>query len=370
VLGVVTVAVLVLVVVLAGGGHGARRQRPLRPALAAPAGPGLLGVNVNRLFDDQTYSPAQIGAQLDAVRATGATVTRCDALWQASEPSPPHDHVHRYAWTFDDTVAGDLATHGLAWLPILDYSPPWAQSVAGQPHSAPRDDGDFAAYARAFAARYGAGGAFWRAHPALPARPVTTVEIWNEPDNGEFWEHPDAAAYARLYLASRAAIDAVDPPMRVLIGGLTAAPTFLPAMRRAVPALAGHVDGVAIHPYGSPAVALAKVRAARATLAGLGMGSVALYVTELGWTTSPPGALDYVAATGRPAWIERTLPAVARSGCGVAATILYTWITPGLNPADSQDWYGIAGTPSQAAFAAALRAAAGTSASPAPACAT
>jgi hypothetical protein len=349
---------------------------PQRPALAAPTGAQQFGASVNRLFNDLTASPAQIDAQLSALRATGATVARSDALWQASEPTAPRHGVHAYDWSFDDRIAAALAAHGLTWLAILDYSPPWAQSVPGQPHSPPRQDQDFAAFAGAFAARYGTGGTFWHAHPSLPALPVTTLEIWNEPDNGEFWAPgPDPAGYGGLYLAARAGVDAVDPGARVIIGGLTAPTTFLPAMVRAVPALVGHIDGVAIHPYGPPAVVLAKVQAARATLTSLGLGAVALYVTEFGWTTDPPGALDYVPEGRRPGWIQRTLTALGHLQCGLAATILYTWVTPDTNPADSQDWYGIAApgaasattagaTPAVAAFTAGLRAAAAPGTAP------
>lgn len=351
------------------GGSPQRTHRSAAPPVRAATPPApvgeAFGINVNRLFDDQTYTPAQIGAQLAALQATGATVARGDALWEATEPTAPSGGKHRWVWTFDDLSAGALAAHGLTWLPVLDYSALWAQSLPGEDHSPPRSAADYAAYAGAFAARYGSGGTFWRAHPELVARPVTAIEIWNEPDNAEFWKPaPDAAGYARLYLTARAAIDAVDPTARVLVGGLVYPSVSLPAMVHAVPALAGQVDGVAIHPYGTPPVVIDRVRGARATLSALGMGSVPLYVTEVGWTTSPPGALDYVATARRPAWIKRTLTALGHLECGLAATILYTWVTPERNPVDSQDWFGIGGpdgaqTPSSSAFAAGLRAAAG-----------
>jgi hypothetical protein len=359
------VVVAAIVSLLAGGSPKRHRTSaaPIRPALAPPAGEAF-GVNVNRLFNDRTYTEAQIDAQLAALRATSATVARSDALWEATEPAAPRAGIHHWVWTFDDSIAGALAARGLTWLPILDYSAPWAQSLPGQDHSPPRSAADYAAYAQAFAARYGAGGTFWRDHPQLAARPVTTIEIWNEPDNAEFWKPaPDAANYARLYQSARTAIDAVDPSARVLVGGLVNPPIFLTAMVHALPGLAGHVDGVAIHPYGTPSVVIDKVRSARATLDALGMGSVPLYVTELGWTTSPPGALDYVQAARRPAWIKRTVDALGHLGCGLAATVLYTWVTPQRNPANSQDWFGIhdpggATTPSAAAFTAGVQAAA------------
>ncbi|MGH2858007.1 MAG: hypothetical protein ACRDMJ_11045, partial [Solirubrobacteraceae bacterium] len=256
-----------------------------RPALPAPAGE-TLGINVNRLFNDFAYSPTQIDAQLAAVQATGATLARSDALWETAEPRAPSGATHNWDWRFDDQIAGSLAGHGLRWLPILDYSPRWAQSVPGQDHSPPSSDADYGAYAGAFASRYGAGGSFWRSHPQLTALPVTTIEIWNEPDNSQFWvPGPNPGAYGDLYLAARAAIDGIDPAIRVIVGGLTDAPRFMPAILDARPRLRGHIDGVAIHPYGNPATVISKVRAARAALSSLGMAAVPLYVTEFGWTT-------------------------------------------------------------------------------------
>lgn len=348
-------------------GTGATTPAPLEPPAQLPAQPPPateeFGVNVNRLFNDRTYTPAQIDDQLAALQRTGATVARSDALWEWSEPAPPVSGVHRYDWSFDDAIAAALAARGLQWLAILDYSALWDESVPGQDHSPPRTPSDYAAYAQAFAARYGAGGTFWSARPSLPPEAVTTFEIWNEPDNGQFWTPtPDAAGYAHLYLAARAAIDAVDPTARVIVGGLAFPTSFLPAMLAAEPLLAGHVDGVAIHPYGDPAVVQAKVRGARATLISLGMSSVPLYVTEFGWTTAPPGALDYLPAGRRAADIVTTLSALGHLGCGLAAVLLYTWVTPERDPADSGDWFGIhapdgADTPGTAAFAAGLRAA-------------
>ena len=167
-----------------------------------------------------------------------------------------------------------------------------------------------------FAARYGSGGAFWRAHPELTPAPVPAIEIWNEPDNPEFWSPaPDPAAYARMYLAARSAIDGVDPAAAC---SSEASPTPPPSSRRCSgrDPLRGHVDGVALHPYGTPAVVLARVRGARAVLVSVGIGTVPLYVTEFGWTTQPPGAIGYAPAAQRPADIERVLTALGHLRAG------------------------------------------------------
>jgi hypothetical protein len=326
------------------------QTEPARPAStgvgppAQPAPPGeQLGINVNRLFNGGAYGVAQIDAQLRDVAATGATVARSDALWEVIEPRPPVGGVHYYDWSFDDLIAESLAAHGIRWLPLLDYSAPWAESVPGRAHSPPRSAGDFAAFAAALAARYGAGGSFWRSRPDLRAAPATTFEVWNEPDNPSFWTPaPDPGRYADLYRATRNAITDVDPSARVIVGGLSNPGEFLPKLIGALPGLAGHIDGVAIHPYGpDPAAVLAGVRDARQALNGLGLGGVPLYVTEFGWTTRPRGALNYAPADRRGGFIERTVSTLGRTGCGVAAALLYTWITPGRDPGDPQDWYGL-----------------------------
>jgi hypothetical protein len=325
-----------------------------------PAAP-LIGVSVNRLFNDLSYRPDQIDAQLAALAATGATAARTDALWGATEPFPPSSAAARYDWRFDDAIAGSLAAHRITWLPIVDYSPPWAESRPGHPHSPPTSDGAYAGYAAALAARYDAAGSFWRTYPSLPAEPVDTFEIWNEPDNPGFWNPtPDPARYARLYLAARAAIRRADPAAHVIVGGLTTPKTFLPALIRAAPALRTEIDGVAIHPYApDPAGVLARVGAARNVLRSLGLSGVPLYVTEFGWTTSPPRAPYHASEQLRPGYIAQTIDALAGNRCRIAEVYLYTWVTPERDPANAQDWYGIhppAGgdSPDTAAFARAL----------------
>jgi hypothetical protein len=334
---------------------------PGPPARPAPS-TAQFGINVNRLFDDRTYGPAQIDSQLRALRATGATVARSDALWEAAEPTAPVGGVHRYDWSFDDRIAASLAEHGLQWLPIIDYTAPWAQSIAGVDHSPPISDSDYAAFAGAIAARYGASGSFWRTHPNLSAEPVDTYEIWNEPDNTTFWRPtPDAGGYAALYASARSAIVAVDPAAAVIVGGLTHVASFVRAMLTARPDLRGRIDGVGLHPYGAnPLVVVANVVKARRVLNAAGLGTVPLYITEFGWTTDPPSYPNYLPESLRPQYISQTLAALGHLNCGVAATIFYTWVTPEHDPHNGEDWFGIHGpggasTPDSEAFTAGLR---------------
>ncbi len=365
----VAVGVALAVVLSSGGEHrpiSGGEHRPI-PAAEPASGAQQFGVSVNRLFNDGTYTPAQIDAQLAAVHATGATIARSDALWEASEPTAPAGGVHHYDWTFDDTIAAGLARHGLRWLPIIDYTAPWAESVPGTDHSPPRSAADFAAYAAAFAARYRSGGSFWIAHPDLTREPIDTFEIWNEPDSPHFWfPTPDAARYAGLYRSARDAIRAVDPAARVIVGGLSNPGAFLPALLAAEPDLRGHIDGVAIHPYApGPGRVISTVARARTTLTALGLASVPLYVTEFGWPTLPPHSQDWAPERLRPGYIERTIATLGHVNCGLAMTILYTWVTPEHDPADREAWFGISSpatgdTPDVQALTAGLRVARAT----------
>jgi hypothetical protein len=227
-------------------------------------------------------------------------------------------------------VATALASHRLRWLPILDYSALWASSLRTDYHSPPTSNRDYAAYAAAFAARYGRGGSFWSRHPGLPALPATDYEIWNEPNNGRWFWRPkaDAARYADMYLRARTAIHAVDPQATVVVGGLVARPTFVADMYVARPDLLGNVDALGWHAYAPRVSGLVKgVRDLRATLEVLGEGNVPIHITELGWPTrgKDPTVLPERA---RAAALETAAARLARSDCGIRAVIAYTWRTP------------------------------------------
>jgi hypothetical protein len=314
----ILLAVLALAVALSGSAR----------ARAAPSGP-VFGVSVNRIVNDD-FTPPHWDAPLRAVRASGLRQARTDAFWMWAEPAPPVRGVHRYDWRRLDAVEKALASHRLRWLPILDYSAIWAASVSSDYHSPPRSNAGYAAYARAFARRYGRGGSFWAKHRALPRLPVTDYEIWNEPNNGRwFWRpKPDAARYADMYLRARTAIHAVDPRATAVVGGLVAHPSFVEAMYAARPDLRGNVDALGWHAYAPGVGTLVNgVRDLRRTLELVGEADLPVHITELGWPTSgkDPTVLPERA---RAAALEGAAARFARSDCGIRAVIAYTWKTP------------------------------------------
>jgi polysaccharide biosynthesis protein PslG len=347
---------VVLAVVLSGGGGGPplRLPAPLLPAPAPLARPGpvVYGVSVDRVFNGAPFDAAGVDRQLAAVHAHGIRLARSDALWEAAEPLPPGNGGHAYDWTFADRVAGALASHGIRWWPIVDYAPAWATGIAGEVHAPPASDADYAAFAGAFAARYGQGGTFWAAHPELPRLPVDAYEIWNEENTALFWKpRPDPVRYSRLYLAARAAIREADPAARVVVGGLAPDRAFLGTLL-ATPGLAGQVDGVALHPYGdSVAEVLDRVRAARSILDSAGASDAPLSITELGWQTNGPNDRDYATEDDRAARLAAVASAVASGELGVDAFVVYTWTVRDPAPGDAYGIYGADGTETPASEA-------------------
>ena len=323
---------------------------------AAPAhADEMFGVNVNRVFNDD-FTPAHWDAPLAAVRASGLRQARSDAFWMWAEPNAPDQGRHTYTWSWLDAEATALAKHDLRWQPILDYSAVWAAGDPSDYHSPPTSNADYAAYARAFASRYGRGGTFWAAHPEIAPLPVTSYEIWNEPDVASFWRPaPDPAVYADMYLQARAAIHEVDPQATVVVGGLAGGVSYVQAMYSARPDLAGNVDAVGWHAYGSSVERMVRgVRALRLALDGLGASTVPIRVTELGWPTSGASPIT-LAESGRAASLELVTDALARSDCKIDAVVPYTWTTPEKDPASVEDWYGIrhadgSATPTSDAF--------------------
>jgi hypothetical protein len=299
----------------------------------------MFAISVNRVFNDD-FTPARWDAPLSAVHDTGFRAARSDAFWMWAEPAPPHEGVHTYEWTKLDAEAGALARHALRWVPILDYSAPWAASDPGNYHSPPTSLDDYAAYAKAFAQRYGRGGS--HAGPM----PVTTYEIWNEPNGPWFWHPtPDPAVYADMYLKARAAIKSVDPDATVVVGGLVADATFVEQMYAARPELRGNVDAIGWHAYApTPNGIFRGVRGLRRTLERLGDPDVPIHVTELGWPThgtDKDAKPIVVSEDARAASLELTAEVLARSDCKVAAVIPYTWTTPEKDTSNEEDWYGI-----------------------------
>jgi hypothetical protein len=316
---------------LAGCGSPARKEAPTPRS-------EFFGMNAQYVLDGPEDS---WDAHLAEMQRQGIGVVRFDALWDTAEPVAPVGARHHYDWSQFDAIAAHLARHRLRWLPVVGYSAPWASQPPGERFAPPRE-ADYAAYAAAFAARYGPGGAFWRAHADLPALPVTMVELWNEPDTKRFWSAEDPQRFAALLAAATAAVKAGAPGVKVMLGGITPGGLgFLGAMLAAQPGLAGSLDAIGSHPY-APGVrgVLEHVSALRDALRSLGAGRLPIYVTELGWPTR--GSSGFVTADReRGSLLAGAARRLKASDCGVAGVFPYTWLTLERAPDDAEEHYGL-----------------------------
>ncbi|HET8980670.1 MAG TPA: hypothetical protein VFN87_21135 [Solirubrobacteraceae bacterium] len=268
-------------------------------AVPATAGATTFGAEVNSDFTSQVrgqWSQAQVLSNLSALYKAGGRVGRADSNWPATEPKAPIHGRHRYNWSYDDLIVSEMASARLRWEPTLAFAPRWAEVhrprvlhlkgrgrvIAFLP---PKSNATFAAYATAFMKRYGPHGAFWKHNRTLPYVPVTTVEVWNEPDNLYDWgQHINLSDYARMYEAVRTAVHRVDRHARVMTGGLAWTQSSLPRLLKAF--RGKPMDALAVHPYGAnPRQTIALARVALADMRRAGRGRTPISANEFGWTS-------------------------------------------------------------------------------------
>jgi hypothetical protein len=301
------------------------------------------GASLNGIFQ-QRVEPDRWAALLNGVRAAGIRQGRSDAFWFWAERGRPFDlDVPLWDWSRTDLMVREMAERGIAWLPVLDGAPPWERVDRRDVQSPPRSMEHYARYAAEFARRYGRGGSFWAEADGLPYLPVTTYEIWNEPNMSNFWApHVEPDRYADMYVRAREAIHAVDPAAVAMVGGLTVPMGgFVEDMIAARPDLAGAIDAVGLHPYSrSGRGTVAWVNKLRKTLDQLGQREVPVFVTELGWPTRGRYTGRTMEDEDRAFAMELAGNTLARGNCGVRSVIANTWVSPQKDPDLDDDWYG------------------------------
>ena len=336
------------------------------PEPAPGAGGNFFGVNgvVLRAWSSQGQADL-VDRHLAQVEASGAGFVRATLGWQRIAPLPPVGDMRRYDFADTDRWVTALARHGLRWsiLGLGVPTPVWAADPAAPAACAgqrpPARAEDFAAVMGAMARRYGSEGEFWAEHPELPRLPILEYEVWNAPNNGGDWcPAPDPEAYADLYAATREAVHSADPGARAVVGGLGAfesqdpgsvgsarlAPDeFLARMLAHRPELVDRIDAVGIHIYAVDAAGvIAGVAEFRRIIDAAGLAGVPLSWNEVGWPTAGEGGFPPTPEAERAILIGEVTAAAAEVGCGIVSFAPHTWVTPELDGADPEDWFGIA----------------------------
>lgn len=281
------------------------------------------------------------------LREGGVIWMREDFSWGALERSKGV-----WNWTIGDQLMRNVSKVGMNVVGVLGYSAPWASSGSSIKNP-PRDNAEYANYARTVVERYGEGGTFWRLNPELTPRPLKAVELWNEPWHHHFWApNPNPAAYAALVRAAATAIKSSHPEMRVLASGdifqmradTSASIDWARLLLDADPALFRDlVDGYTVHLYSEkrgPDDTSVQQRwrfdrlLLTRSLAQARGADHPIWVTEFGWTTHSDSEAVVSEATQARFIREAFNRLVTEWGSFVPASFLYHWGEP------TDDWDG------------------------------
>ena len=209
--------------------------------------------------------------QMDGVfrqmNAAGFRWARTDFDWWGIEP-------RKGQWNFShlDILRDKARKEGIRILPILGYTVAWATPAWKHPDA-------WLAYVRKTVERYKNDFRYW--------------EIYNEP-NTPFWKDKvSAKAYAELLKKTFRKIKAVDPALKVVLGGVSGVPIpYLEELFQAGGAEA--FDVMNIHPYqwnALPEQNLPLYRELKRLMRKYGADRKPVWITEIGWSTARPPEL-------------------------------------------------------------------------------
>jgi CubicO group peptidase (beta-lactamase class C family) len=173
---------------------------------------------------------SRIERHLKTARKLGVQHLRCAFSWNGIEPEQG-----RYDFRFWDELVARAAKHGIDLIPYVAYTPKWAarteQDFYRQP---PRDPQFYADFLYALVSRYRGRVRSW--------------EIWNEPDNKDYWTG-SAEEFADFVVPAARRIREADPNARIILGGMANGPS--PFFRAIIEThhVDRLVDVVALHAY-------------------------------------------------------------------------------------------------------------------------
>jgi len=224
---------------------------------------------------------------------------RVSVFWKGVEPQRGV-----YRWGGIDNQVGQLAKNGIT--PILNVwgAPSWANGSFNP--SVPPLKGSAASAWKSFLKtavnRYRKGGAYWRANPGLHPKPVTSWQIWNEPNLPKYFAKPGTAdppkpypetatAYAKLVKSSDKAIGKADKHGKVILAGLSsnakkkklAPDAFIKKFLKARK-ITKRFSAAALHPY-APKISKFESRVSkfRKAMDKHGAKKKPIWLTEVGW---------------------------------------------------------------------------------------
>jgi polysaccharide biosynthesis protein PslG len=348
---VAAVGLLVATPLLDGTG-GTEPQPATDPAAQTAQQRTLRGVQLHPLWSDT--SVRAFDRELDLARKSGANAVRIDISWSSLELRRKRrfdrDYVKRA-----DTFLSHARRRGLKVVANLWSTPCWA-SVApaevkrgcrgrwwrrGLYRYAPRRARDYADAAAWVARRWG--------------HVLAALEVWNEPNLTRNHLHgvdDPAATYAGILRAAYPRVKAVAPRLPVL-GGVLAFSDGEFLERLYQHGIAGHHDGISIHPYNEwrdpddpwkPEWRKYSFREGvpwiHYIMDAHGEGGKGIWLTEFGFSTCREGDRWCVSEREQAEYIGDSFR-IAAEWPYVRAAIAYNLRNKGWDPDDREDQFGL-----------------------------
>ncbi len=295
-------------------------------------------------------SSADYTHELDVLHNAGANAVRIDLGWSTLESNGKGQYASWYVQNVDAFMQAASA-RGLKVIATLMTTPCWASSApdsAKQSCSGQWWNRNVQNYPPSNPADYGAAAA-WVAQRWAPY--LAALEVWNEPDQSNFWVTSDPAGdYARLLKAAYPAIKQAAPGVTVL-GGVTANSDGDFIQQLYADGIHGSFDGLSIHPYNSqydPTIANPQGRSwnfisgtewIHDIMSSHGDGDRGIWLTEFGFSTCTDGDSVCVSPAQQSQYTEESF-AVARRWSYVKAAIVYDLRNDAEAP-DRLDSYGL-----------------------------
>ncbi|EEF58160.1 glycoside hydrolase family 39 [Pedosphaera parvula Ellin514] len=138
------------------------------------------------------------------LKTNGIHVLRIAFPWDTIEIEPG-----KYDWSFwDEFVRMAADEYGIRLIPYVCYTPRWNSSGNDTNYwrQPPKDISRFADFMKVIARRYKGRIHSW--------------ELWNEPDNAEYWEG-SSQEFAELAKAGSKAVREADPTAKIVLGGMS-----------------------------------------------------------------------------------------------------------------------------------------------------
>jgi hypothetical protein len=156
-------------------------------------------------YPEETTTSEKIQRDFAVLRETGSKLLRFGIGWDGIEEAPGD-----YNWRFWDEIIATAEREGVTLLPYLCYTPQW---LASEPEEfwrqPPRDPSRFGHFVETIVTRFRGRIHSW--------------ELWNEPDNRDYWRG-SARQFAAMSKSGAAAVRRADPQAVVVLGGLAGAP--------------------------------------------------------------------------------------------------------------------------------------------------